>query len=83
MSEQYMTSDFWLGGVLLSEAGAKLVDVQINRNGRETVVFSFKGKNLSQVARAYCNQEAVANVTQLREKINLLRDYIFQTRTQS
>ncbi len=82
MSERYMTSDFWLGGTLLCETDAELVDVQINRNGRETVIFSFKGENLSRMARAYCNQEAVANVTQLREKINLLRDYIFQTREQ-
>ena len=80
MQDRYETPDFWLGGLFLTKTDARLVEVQINRNGRTTVTFSFEGENLSQLARAYCNQEAVANVTQLREKINHLRDHIFQAR---
>ena len=80
MSEQLTTQDVWLGSVLLTKSNAKLVDVQVNGNGRKTVIFSFKGDNLSEISRAYCNGEAQANVTRLRIELNRLRDHIFQAR---
>ena len=81
MSEElYSTPDLWLGALLLAESNAVLVDVQISRNGRETVMFSFCGENLSQTARAYCKRQAVANVACLRGKLNELRDHIFQAK---
>ena len=80
MSEQISIQDIWLGGLYLAESDAKLVDVQVNGNGRKTVIFSFKGDKLSEISRAYCNGEALANVTQLRAEINRLRDLIFQAR---
>lgn len=80
MPEIYATSDIWLGGMFLAETDAELIDVQVSRNGRETVSFSFRGQNLSQLAKSYCQREALANVAQLREKINVLRDLIFQAK---
>ncbi len=83
MPELFSTSDIWLGAYFLSESNAQLADVQVSRNGRETVSFSFQGEELTQLARTYCEEEALANVAQLREKINLLRDLIFQSKRNS
>ena len=80
MSNRHDTSDVWLAGFFQAETDARLVDVQVNRNGRTSVVFSFEGEDLSKAARAYCNGKAVANVVQLRAKINEFRDIIFQAR---
>ena len=80
MPEQISIQDIYLGGLLLAETDAELVDVQVNGNGRRTVIFTFRGDNLSEMSRAYCNGEALANVTQLRAEINRLRDLIFQAR---
>ena len=81
MSEElYSTSDIWLGALLLCETDAQLDDIQINNNGRETVFFSFRGKDLAPLAKSYCRNEALANVTLLRKKINDLRDLIFQAK---
>ena len=80
MTEQLAIQDMWQGSFLLTEANAKLVDVQASQNGRTTVIFTFRGDKLSEMSRAYCNGEAQANVTRLRENINLLRDFIFQAR---
>ena len=46
MSEQYMTSDFWAGGLLLAETDARLIDVQVNRGGgwsRSTILYGAYG----------------------------------------
>lgn len=80
MSELYSTSDLWLGALLLAQTDAELVDVQFSRNGRETAMFSFEGEGLSRMAKAYCKDQALANVTLLRCKLNELRDHIFQAR---
>ncbi len=78
--ERYSTSDLWLGALFLSETDARLVDVQLTRNGRETVFFTFSGKDLSRFAQAYCQDKALANVSKLRSKMNDLRDLIFSRR---
>ena len=81
MSEElYSTSDIWLGALFLCESDAQLDDIQINNNGRETVFFSFKGEELTELARSYCRNEALANVTLLRKRLNDLRDLIFQAK---
>ncbi len=81
MSEEvYNTSDMWLGSVLLCETDARLDDFQVSRNGRTTVMFSFRGQNLSQVAKEYCNERIQVNVVELRSKLNFLRDVIFQSK---
>lgn len=80
MSEIYNTQDIWLGSVLLCESNAKLEDVQISRNGRETVSFCFRGENLNALAKSYCEEEAVANVAELRRQMNFLRDIIFASK---
>ena len=80
MSEVYSTSDLWLSALFLCETDAELIDMQVTRNGRETIMFCFKGENLSRLARSYCKDEALANVTRLRARINDLRDVIFQQR---
>ena len=80
MPEIYATSDIWLGALFLSENDAELVDIQVSRAGRETVSFAFRGPNLAQLANSYCQHQALANVVQLREKINVLRDLIFQAK---
>ena len=79
-SERYSTSDLWLGALLLSETEAELMDVQISRHGRETVFFTFSGEGISRMAQAYCENKALANVTELRKKMNDLRDLVFQAR---
>ena len=80
MSELYTTSDLWLSAIILSETDAELVDFQVSRNGRMNVSFSFRGENLTQLAREYCEEKAYANVTRLRSKINFLRDIIFTSK---
>ncbi len=83
-TEQYSSSDLWQSAYILCESDAELVDFQVNHNGRTTVSFCLRGKNLSKLAKDYCNNQALANVTELRAKINLLRDIIFQsTKTRS
>ncbi len=81
MKETFTTNDIWLGSVLLSEAEAELMDIQVSRNGRESIMFCFQGKDLSRYAQSYCREETIANVTQLRSKLNFLRDLIFQQRS--
>ena len=78
--EIYTTSDLWLSALLSSESAAELVDVQFSKNGRLTAMFTFEGENLSHLAQKYCQDQAYANVTRLRRRINDLRDLIFQAR---
>ena len=81
MSEElYSTSDIWLGATLLCETDANLEDFQVSRNGRTTVMFSFRGKDLSRIAQEYCNERILANVVELRSRLNFLRDVIFQSK---
>ena len=78
--EIYATSDIWLGAVLLAETNAELIDVHLSKNGNETVTFSFQGGDVSRVAKAYGDEEAIANVSRLRREINHLRYLIFQAK---
>ena len=80
MQETFITADLWLSATLLSETNATLQNIQISRSGRESVNFIFQGENLSKLAQDYCDEQVVANVIQLRNKINFLRDIIFQSR---
>ncbi|MEW5816161.1 MAG: hypothetical protein AB1798_12300 [Spirochaetota bacterium] len=78
MTETYSTQDIWLGSLFLTESDAQLTQVQTGVTGHSTVTFSFRGKGLSRLADMYHKQEALANVVQIREKLNLLRDILFQ-----
>jgi hypothetical protein len=80
MIETYSTQDIWLGSFILNKADAELIRVQTGINGRHTVTFSFRGEDLSALADMYHRQDALANVTQMREKINFLRDILFKAR---
>ena len=80
MQETYSTQDIWLGSLFLSKSDAQLIKVQNGINGRNSITFSFRGKGLSRLADMYHRREALANVVQIREKINLLRDLLFQYR---
>ena len=80
MIETYSTQDLWLGSFFLSETEAELTRVQTGVTGRNTVTFSFQGEDLSALADMYHRQDALANVTQMREKINFLRDILFKAR---
>ncbi len=80
MKETYSTQDLWLGSLFLSETEAELTRVQTGVTGRQTVTFSFQGENLSYLADMYHRQQALANVTLMREKINFLRDILFKAR---
>lgn len=71
------TSDLWLAAVLDCETNCKLIDVQYSKKGRKTIFFTFEGEDLTQMAEAYCQDEAIANVTALRASMNKLRDLIF------
>ena len=82
MLETLNTSDLWLGGYILSESDAELKDVQISFKGRESILFNLQGDNLSELAKSYYKQEALANVIELRSKLNFLRDIIFESRRQ-
>ena len=82
MLETLNTSDLWLGGYILSESDAELKDVQISFEGRESVLFNLQGENLSELVKSYYKQEALANVIELRSKLNFLRDIIFESRRQ-
>ena len=82
MLETLNTSDLWLGGYILSESDAELKDVQISFEGRESILFNLQGENLSELAKSYYKQEALANVIELRSKLNFLRDIIFESRRQ-
>ncbi len=80
MSEIYCSSDIWLCAFLYAESNAQLLDIQKSRHGSE-IMFRLKGEELSHLADAYCKEEARANVTELRAKLNLFRDLIFNQRT--
>lgn len=80
MCEIYATSDIWLGAVLLTATDAELIEISRARNGRETVTFSFQGEDLGRLAKAYCQEKAMANVADLRREINRLRDLLFQAK---
>lgn len=82
MLETLNTSDLWLGGYILSESDAELKDVQISFEERESILFNLQGKDLSELAKSYYNQQALANVVELRNKLNFLRDIIFESRRQ-
>ena len=82
MLETLNTSDLWLGGYILSESDAELKDVQISFEGRESILFNLQGENLRELAKSYYKQEALANVIELRSKLNFLRDIIFESRRQ-
>ena len=82
MIELLASSDIWLCSFLLCETEAKLVNLQKNINGINTIEFSLKGENLSILADSYYKQEALANVVELRNKLNFLRDIIFESRRQ-
>ena len=76
MQETYSTQDLWLGSLFLIESDAELIKVQTGINGRKNVTFSFQGEGLGRLADMYYRQEALGNVAQIREKINLLRDIV-------
>ncbi len=78
-TELFSSPDLWQVAYILCESDAELVDFQVNNNGRTTVSFSLRGKNLSKLSKDYCNNQALANVTELRTKINMLRDIIFES----
>ena len=80
MKETYSAQDIWLGSLFLTKPGVELIRVQLGINGRKSVTFSFRGEGLSNLADMYHRQEALANVVQIREKINLLRDILFKAR---
>ena len=80
MSETLKTSDIWMRAFLLCETNAQLDAVEIKRKKREVVIFSFSGSNLASKARDYRKHEALANVVELRCKLNFLKDIIFQSR---
>lgn len=80
MFEILSTGDIWMSAFLQTEANAKLVDIQYSMNGRETILFTFEGESLSKKAQEYNNNRAYANITQLRSRLNDLRDIIFQHR---
>ncbi|WP_372370412.1 hypothetical protein [Candidatus Uabimicrobium sp. HlEnr_7] len=82
MLETLNTSDLWLGGYILSESDAELKDVQVSFEGRESILFNLQGENLSELTKSYYKQEALANVAELRNKLNFLRDIIFESRRQ-
>lgn len=82
MIELLASSDIWLCSYILCETEAKLVNLQKNTNGINTIEFSLKGENLSEAAQSYYKQEALANVVELRSKLNFLRDIIFESRKQ-
>ncbi len=63
-TEHFVTSDLWLSALFLAESDAELVDVHVNRNGKTTINFSFKGENLSLLAKNYCDNKALANVVE-------------------
>lgn len=77
MTEQYSSPDIWLISYLLCEADAELTGVQTNVN---TIQFCIRGENLATLASSYCQKEALANVAELRIKLNYLRDIIFESR---
>lgn len=78
--ERFSCSDLWLAAMLHSQR-KKLVDVQVNKQGRFSVFFTFQGENISPTVESYCKEEATANVTSLRSSMNHLRDLIFQAKS--
>ena len=80
MQEYLSTGDIWLGSLILVETEAELTNIQINRNSCASINFTFSGKNLNALAQDYYAEKAQANVAQLREKLNFLKDIIFESK---
>jgi hypothetical protein len=56
------------------------VRIQADGNARPLITFSFRGEDLSRLADRYHRGEVLANLVQVRDKINLLRDILFKNK---
>ena len=80
MSKTLLTTcDLWLSATILCESDAELKDVKVSKG---SILFTFRGENLNRLADSYYKQEALVNVTELRSRLNFLRDIIFESRRQ-
>jgi hypothetical protein len=72
-----LATDLYLGAWLL-HSGAVLKGVQVSRsNGKATAVFELEGPGLEEHAREWFEGRAVANVAAYREKVEALKDRLF------
>ena len=81
MTERKELSDIWLCALMLCNQGAKLDAVSVERGKKETVKFAITGVGLEEIEVSYSEKTITANVTELRNQLNFLRDIIFQLRS--
>jgi hypothetical protein len=75
---QLATENLYLGAFALTE-GAELKRVVLSRsNGRTTAVFELDGAEVDKLAAAYYSGSAVVNLAHFREKLEGLKDRLFE-----
>ena len=71
------TTDLFRGAYYLC-MGAHFEQIRFRRNGKQTAVFLFAGRDLDKYDHDYRTGEALVNPLQFREALNHLRDILFE-----
>ncbi len=73
-----LTTDIYEGAYLLSK-GAELKNIwRDDGNRKRSVIFEFTGSHVKILRENYILGKANANVLQLKEKVNILKDQLFK-----
>ncbi|MFZ5798133.1 MAG: hypothetical protein ACOY3O_06865 [Thermodesulfobacteriota bacterium] len=79
--EHYETTDIFVGAFFLSKGGV-LNGIRIKDPARGIAAFEISGEDLERLAREYQDGLALVNPVHLRDSLNLLRDMLFDLRTE-
>ena len=72
-----LTTDLYEGAWLLSQ-GVELVSLWMDQNHKRSIIFEFSGAEVEHLKQAYQRGQAKANVIQLKQSINVLKDRMFE-----
>jgi hypothetical protein len=79
--QHYETTDIFIGAFFLSKGGI-LNGIRIKDPARGIAAFEISGEGLDQLDREYRTGAALVNPVHLRDSLNLLRDMLFDLRTE-
>lgn len=79
--QHYETTDIFIGAFFLSRGGS-LNGIRIKDPARGIAAFEISGEDLDRLDHEYRTGQALVNPVQLRNSLNLLRDMLFDLRTE-
>lgn len=79
--QHYETTDIFIGAFFLSKGGS-LNGIRIKDPARGIAAFEISGDDLDRLDHEYRSGQALVNPVQLRDSLNLLRDMLFDLRTE-